>query len=78
MRYGLIIFIVTGFLIMDTYHEGKYTQYLLSLKKYYKMAMLGFIGLSLYTFMRKHQNESSSMFGVEADLVKYMPVDSGA
>ena len=78
MRYGLIIIIITGFLIMDTYHEGHYTQYLLSLKKYYKMAVLGFIGLSLYTFMRKHPNESSSMFGVAADLIKYMPVDSGA
>ena len=32
------IFIITAFLVFDTYHDGKYSSMLLNGKKYYKMA----------------------------------------
>ena len=31
------IFIITAFLVFDTYHDGKYSSMLLNGKKYYKM-----------------------------------------
>ena len=34
---------------------------LMSGKKYYQIAMIGFVGLSLCMFMKKHPNESKSM-----------------
>ena len=55
------IFIITIFLVFDTYHDGKYTQWLISGKKYYRMIMYAFLGLSLYMFIRKHPNESKGV-----------------
>ena len=70
------IFIITVFLMIDTYYDRKYTQWLLTGKKYYKMLTYGMIGLSLYVFIRKHPNESRSMMTNAADIVKYLPIDN--
>ena len=72
------IFIITIFLVFDTYHDGKYTQWLISGKKYYRMIMYAFLGLSLYMFIRKHPDESKSMLTNVSDLVKYMPIDQNS
>ena len=37
MKLEIIIVLITGFLVMNTYHDGKYYTKLLSYKKYYKM-----------------------------------------
>ena len=39
--------------------------------------MYGFVGLSLYMFIKKHPNESKNMFLHANSLVKYMPIDKG-
>lgn len=78
MRVGLLIFIITGFLIADTYHDGKYSKLLKSWKKYYQMAFIGFLGLSAYLFIRKHPNQSKSLMVHANDLIKYMPIDREA
>ena len=78
MRMEYWIFLVTGFLIYDTYYDGKYSQYLLSGKKYYKMMMYGFVGISLWTFMKKHPNESRGLLTRATDIIKYIPIDNEA
>ena len=70
------IFIITVFLMVDTYYDRKYTQWLLSGKKYYKMITYGMVGLSLYVFIKKHPVESRGMVTNAADIVKYLPIDS--
>ena len=70
------IFIITVFLMVDTYYDRKYTQWLLSGKKYYQMLTYGMIGLSLYVFIKKHPTESRNMMSNAADIVKYLPIDS--
>lgn len=75
MRIGLWVIIITIFFIMNTYHDGKYTAYLLNGRKYYKMLMYGFIGLSVYMFLKKHPNESKNMFLHANSLIRHMPVD---
>ena len=72
------IFIITAFLVFDTYHDGKYSSMLLNGKKYYKMALYGFIGLSLFMFLKKHPNESRSLMTNASELVKFLPIDSNA
>jgi hypothetical protein len=72
------IFIITAFLIFDTYHDGKYSSKLLSGKKYYRMALYGFIGVSLYMFLKKHPNESKTLLSNASELVKFLPIDHGA
>ena len=51
MKLELMIFGITGFLIVNTYYDGKYTKMLQIGQKYFKMIMFGFVGLSLYIFI---------------------------
>jgi len=78
MRIEYWIFLVTAFLIYDTYKDGAYSQYLLSGKKYYKMLMYAFVGISLWSFMKKHPNESRGLLSRATDIIKYVPIDSEA
>ena len=41
------------------------------------MALYGFIGISIYMFIKKHPNESKNMLVHANDLIRYMPVDKG-
>jgi hypothetical protein len=78
MKVALLIFGLTAFFIANTYHDGKYTQMLKSGKKYYKMAAIGFAGISAYVFMRKYPSHSRSLFSHANGIVKYMPIDKEA
>ena len=69
------IFLITVFLMADTYYDGKYTKWLISGRKYYKMITYGMIGLSLYIFIKRHPTEAKGMVGHASDIVKYLPVD---
>ena len=53
MKSELIIFGITAFLIGDTYYDGKYTQYLTSGKKYFKMMTFGFVGFVLFFWCQR-------------------------
>ena len=53
MKGAFIIFLITIFLIANTYHDGKYMNILRSWKKYYQMMFIGFLGLSIYLFTKK-------------------------
>lgn len=75
MKLALIIFGITGFLIFNTYHDGKYTEMLKIGKKYIQMAMYGFIGLTLYLFIKKHPDKSKDMLAHASDVIRYMPID---
>ena len=48
MKFELLVFGITAFLVANTYYEGKYMKILVSWKKYYEMAMYAFLGLSFY------------------------------
>lgn len=77
-KLGLVIFSITAFLIGDMYHDGKYSKLVKSWKKYYQMAFIGFLGLSAYLFIKKHPNQSKSLFVHANELIKYMPIDKDA
>ena len=78
MRIEFIIVAITAFLIINTYHDGKYTDMIKVNQKYLKMAMYGFIGLSIFIFARKNPNESKSMLVHANNIIKYMPIDKSA
>jgi len=75
MKFELLIFGITGFLIYNTYYDGKYIKLLLSYKKYYTMSMWGFIGLSLYVFLKKYPTKTREMFVHANQFIKMMPID---
>ncbi len=76
MKKNLVLFLITSFLMANTYYDGKFTNYLVGYKKYFKMATFAFVGLSLYTFMKKNPNNSSDLIKNASELIKYMPIDS--
>ena len=75
MKIELLIFGIAGFLIVNTYYDGKYTDMMKVKMKYVKMFMFGAIAVSLYIFIKKHPNESTSLLTHANDLVRYMPID---
>ena len=74
MKVDYIIFIITAFLIANTYYDGKFLKSLQSSQKYIKMATFAFIGLSIYMFVKKNPDQSRTMFMHANDIIKYMPV----
>ena len=75
MNPSFIIIIVTLFLIMNTYHDGKYISILKTWTKYYKMAGIGFVGLSAYLFFRRNPSDSRTMLTAASGLIKHIPID---
>lgn len=78
MKFNTLLFIITGFLLFNTYHDNKYSDMLKLNKKYIKMGMIAFTGLSIYTFFKKFPKESNSMLLHANDLIKYMPIDKNS
>lgn len=76
--YGVIILAITGFMISDTYYDGKYTKLLKSWTKYYKMAGYAFLGISLLLFLRKNPDQAKDVVMNASNIVKGMPIDKGA
>ena len=72
MKFEFIIIMVTGFLIFNTYHDGRYLKILKSWKKYYQMGFIGFLGLSLYIFIKKKPGQIKPLLRHATDLIKYM------
>ena len=53
MKLALLIFGITGFLMVNTYYDGKYTAYLQSYQKYMKMAMFLIYRIKYLYFYQK-------------------------
>ena len=77
MNITFIIIFLTGFFIANIYNDGIYITKLLSWKKYYQMMFVGFSGLSLLVFLRRHPNESQSMLYHANSIIKYLPIQKG-
>ena len=75
MKAQLMIFAITAFLVVNTYHDGKYTKMLSINQKYIKMSMFAFVGFSILLLVRKNPTGSKSMLQHANALIKYMPID---
>ena len=75
MRFEIVIFLITGFVIGNIYTDGKYVKLALSWKKYYQMIGVGFLGLTLCWLLRKNPNRAKSMIMSSNEYLKYLPVD---
>ena len=75
MKLELIVLGITVFLIYNAYHDGQYSKILSSYKKYYKMAIIGILGISLYLLLKRNPTQSKKMLLYTNNLIKYMPID---
>ena len=78
MKIDILILIVTGFLIYNTYHDGKALSYFKANKKYFEMGFYGFVGLCLYLLFKKKPGQSKQLLKQANGMIKYMPFDREA
>ena len=72
-----IVFIIAAFLIVNTYYDGHLTKMFQSNQKWIKMATFGFVGLSLFLFLRRNPENSRQLMYHANDIIKYMPISKG-
>ena len=75
MKIELIVIGITIFLVVNTYYDGKYTKMFQINKKYLQMSMYGFVGLSLYLFIKRNPAGAGGMLTHANNIIKYMPID---
>ena len=75
MRTTMIILIVTFFFIINIYYDCKYTNILKNCKKYYQIAAIAFIGISLYAYIKKNPENSYGLLEQANQAIKYLPID---
>jgi hypothetical protein len=72
-----IVFIITAILVANTYYDGQLIKIFQSNQKWIKMATFGFIGLSLFMFLRRNPENSRQLLYHANDIIKYMPISKG-
>jgi hypothetical protein len=77
IKLEYIVFIVTAVLIANTYYDGRLIRMFQTNQKFIKMATFGFIGLSLYLFLKKNPENSRQLLFHANDIIKYMPISKG-
>ena len=75
MRIEIIIFIITAFLMANTYTDGKYLKTVLSWKKYYQMAGIAIGAIMIYWLIKKNPLQARQIVTASNDYIKYLPVD---
>jgi hypothetical protein len=78
MKLELLIIGITGLIIFNIYHDGKYTKMIFSYKKYFQMGFFGIIGISLYLLIRRNPLQSKRLLLHANNMIKYMPIDKSS
>lgn len=78
MKLTYLLFIITAFLLFNTYHDNKYSDMIKINQKYIKMIMISFTALTIYLFFKKYPGQSNSMLLHANDIIKYMPIDKNS
>jgi hypothetical protein len=77
MRFEIVLFLITGFIMANIYTDGKYLKQLWNYKKYYQMAGVAFGALVLYWLIQKNPSKAREMISTSNEYLKYLPVDQG-
>lgn len=77
IKVEYIIFLITAVLIANTYYDGNLFKMFQSNQKLIKMATYGFVGLSLFIFLRRNPENSRQLLFHANDIIKYMPISKG-
>lgn len=75
MKFELFLFGVTGFLIYNTYYDGKYTNLIKMNIKYVKIIMYAFAGWTIYIMFKKNPNNTKNFLYHANNYIKYLPID---
>lgn len=75
MRFEIVLFFITVFVMANIYTDGKYIKQLWNYKKYYQMAGVAFGAFVLYWLIQKNPAKAREMISTSNEYLKYLPVD---
>jgi hypothetical protein len=82
MNVRVVIVLATLFFVYSAWRGGSVLSMLAlggaGWGRYLRMALYGFIGLSLYQFVSRHPGQSASLLYHAQELIKYIPIDKQA
>jgi hypothetical protein len=75
MKLELFIGTLVLVFITNIYYEGKIIAKIKSYQKYYKMALIAFIGLCVYLYLKRSPQNAKAFFNNANGYIKYLPID---
>ena len=78
MNISFMIIIVTAGLLYNTYHDNFFVKSFQVYQKYYKMALIGVLGLGFYLMTIRNPSQSVSALNALNQYVNVMPIDKNA
>jgi hypothetical protein len=75
MRFEIILFGITGFILANMYSEGKYWKLILSWKKYWQMLMVVVGAFILYYLIKYNPLRAQQIISSSNEYIKYLPLD---
>jgi hypothetical protein len=78
MNTNLLILIITGGLLYNTYHDNFFLKNFNAHKKYYKMVGIGIMGLGLYVMSVKNPAGSIDTLNNVKNFVGVLPIDKNS
>ena len=59
----------------NIYYEGKIMNFLKSYQKHYKIALIAFVGLCVYLYIKRSPQNARAFFTNAHGFIKYLPID---
>jgi len=78
MRIEIGLLLLTAFVMMNIYTDGRLLKKAMSYRKYYQMAGVAFGALTLYVLFKKNPERVRDLALTSHEYLKYMPVDKNA
>jgi len=78
MNISFMIIIVTAGLLYNTYHDNFFIKSFQVYQKYYKMALIGVLGLGFYLMTIRNPSQSVNTLNALNQYVNVMPIDKNA
>ena len=75
MKLELLIGSIILLVVANIYYDGKIVSKIMSYKKYYKMIIIGFVGLCVYLYLKRSPHNAKEFFNNANGYIKYLPID---
>jgi len=75
MKLELFISLIVLGLGANIYYEGKIMSVIKSYSKYYKIALIAFVGLCVYLYIKRTPQNAREFFSNAHGYIKYLPID---
>ena len=75
MKLELLLIGVVAFVVMNIYHDGKYTKMLYTYKKHFRILFIVFLAILFYVVVKRNPAKCRNILLHANNIIKYMPID---